>query len=118
VECLRCGSWPLLDCKQSIVACVLGAAHGLYVRRGSCVGTPSMYMRQLEVIHEHSSVHDMTSWHPGLFSSLERWTSRDQRQQGRSLWSDWDVVPGRCFAVSRALLHVFWEMRMMCIFRR
>jgi glycine/D-amino acid oxidase-like deaminating enzyme len=27
------------------------------------------------------SLGDMTSWHTGLFSSLERWTSRDQRQQ-------------------------------------
>jgi hypothetical protein len=32
----------------------------------------------------------MTSWHTGMFSSLERWTSRDQRQQVGSLESAWD----------------------------
>lgn len=31
------------------------------------------------------SLGDMTSWHTGLFSSLERWTSREQRQQVRRL---------------------------------
>jgi hypothetical protein len=61
------------------------------------------------------SLGDMTSWHTGLFSSLERWTSRDQRQQVRSLWSVCDVVRGRCLTVSRALLHVFWGLRMVCM---
>jgi hypothetical protein len=37
------------------------------------------------------SLGDMTSWHTGLFSSLERWTSRDQRQQVGYFQSIWDV---------------------------
>jgi hypothetical protein len=43
------------------------------------------------------SLGDMTSWHTGLFSSLERWTSRDQRQQVGSLQSVRFVL---CFVVT------------------
>jgi hypothetical protein len=34
------------------------------------------------------SVGDMTGWHTGLFSSLERWTTPDQRKQvGVCVWA-------------------------------
>jgi hypothetical protein len=54
-------------------------------------------VQQIGLKREQSLVRDMTSWHTGLFSSLERWTSRDQRQQVGSLESFWHVVPGHCY---------------------
>lgn len=40
------------------------------------------------------SLGDMTSWHTGLFSSLERWTSTEQRKQVTCLFLSWSCSTG------------------------